>query len=68
MYGACGANMTNNNSSFTGQVMAQNTLIGNHFGMTYQQVSVPGQNISGFKEDVAYIREVVCQNPANSMC
>ncbi len=68
VYGACGANMNNNNSAFTGQVMAQNTLIGNHFGMTYQQVSVPGQNISGFKEDVAYIREVVCQNPANSMC
>jgi hypothetical protein len=68
VYGACGATMLNNNSSFAGQVMAQNTVIGNHFGMSYQQVSVPGQNISGFKEDVAYIREVVCQNPGNAMC
>jgi hypothetical protein len=36
--------------------------------MTYAEISVPGRNISGFKEDVAYIREVVCQNPGNTMC
>jgi hypothetical protein len=68
IYGACGANMLNNNSSFNGQVMAQNTTIGNLFSMAYQPISVPGQSISGFKEDVAYIREVVCQNPGNAMC
>jgi Tfp pilus assembly protein PilX len=68
VYGACGATMLNNNSSFSGQVIAQNTLIGNQFSMTYQEISVPGRNISGFKEDVAYIREVVCQNPGNTMC
>ncbi len=68
VYGACGANMLNNNSSFNGQVIAQNTTIGNLFNMNYQKISVPGQNISGFKEDVAYIREVVCQNTASAMC
>jgi Tfp pilus assembly protein PilX len=68
VYGACGASMLNNNSSFSGQVIAQNTLIGNQFSMNYQEISVPGRNISGFKEDVAYIREVVCQNPTNAMC
>jgi Tfp pilus assembly protein PilX len=68
VYGACGANMLNNNSSFNGQVMAQNTTIGNLFSMNYQPISVPGQSITGFKQDVAYIREVVCQTPANAMC
>jgi hypothetical protein len=68
VYGACGANMQNNNSSFSGQVIAQNTLIGNQFSMNYQEISVPGRNITGFKQDVAYIREVVCQTPTNAMC
>ena len=59
--------MNNNNSAFTGQVMAQNTLIGNHFGMTYQQVSVPGRHhrVQGGRR---VHPRVVCQNPANSMC
>ena len=68
VYGACGANMLNNNSSFNGQVIAQNTTIGNLFSMNYQEISVPGRNITGFEEDVAYIREVVCQDKASAMC
>ncbi|MEO8291937.1 MAG: hypothetical protein ABI635_02260 [Actinomycetota bacterium] len=68
VYAACGATMLNNNSAFNGQVIAQNTVIGNLFNMNYQEISVPGRTITGFKEDVAYIREVVCQNTANAMC
>jgi hypothetical protein len=68
VYGACWAIMNNNNSSFNGQVMAQHTTIGNLFSMNYQQMLVPGQAISGFKEDVAYIREITCPNSALANC
>ena len=68
VYAACAANMSNNNSSFSGQVIAQNATIGNLFSMNYLQMLIPGLGITGFKEDVSYIREVVCQNPASASC
>lgn len=68
VYSSCRVDMSNNNAHFTGQVVGQQVTIGNQFGMTYQEMLVPGMDISGFREDVAYIREVTCQNPASATC
>jgi hypothetical protein len=38
--------------------VAQSVDIGNNFSMNYLPVKVPGQKISGFAQDIAYIREV----------
>jgi hypothetical protein len=31
--------------------------VGNNYNMTYRPVLIPGAKVTGFKEDVAYIRE-----------
>ena len=57
-YTPCTANM-NNTNSFSGQVLAATVTIGNQFTMTFQPVLVPGQGtVTGFSQDIAYIREV----------
>ena len=57
-YTPCTANM-NNTNNFAGQVLAANVTIGNQFTMTFQPVLVPGQGtVTGFQQDLAYIREV----------
>jgi hypothetical protein len=58
-YTPCTAYM-NNQNSFNGQVMATNVNIANNYTMTYKPVLPPGQTgIVGFKQDIAYVREVV---------
>jgi hypothetical protein len=58
-YTPCTANMSNQNN-WKGQVMATNVTIANNYTMTYTPVLVPGQTgITGFKQDIAYMREVI---------
>jgi hypothetical protein len=59
VYSPCTVTMANNNTAFQGQVIGRNVVIGNNFTMNYLPVKVPGQNIVGFEQDIAYIREVV---------
>ncbi len=58
-YTPCSATMQNQNA-FAGQVMATNVSIENNFEMNYKPVLVPGSGeITGFKQDIAYVREDV---------
>jgi hypothetical protein len=59
VYSPCTVTMENNNTAFQGQVIGRSVVIGNNFTMNYLPVKVPGQNIVGFDQDIAYIREVV---------
>ena len=59
IYGPCTVTMNNNNTAFQGQVIGQSVVIGNNFNMSFLPVKVPGQNIIGFDQDIAYIREVI---------
>ncbi len=58
VYTPCEAVMLNNNSAFQGQVIGGTMTVGNLFNMNYRPVLIPGAKVTGFKEDVAYIREV----------
>ena len=58
VYTPCTASMQNNNTAFTGQVIGATVAIGNNFNMTYRPVKVPGQNPTGYNQDIAYIREI----------
>lgn len=58
VYSPCKVTMNNNNTAFQGQVIGGQVAIGNNFNMTFLPVKVPGQNITGFEQDIAYIREV----------
>ena len=58
VYSPCTVSMLNNNTAFQGQVIGENVVIGNNFNMNFLPVKVPGQKLSGFKQDIAYIREV----------
>jgi Tfp pilus assembly protein PilX len=57
-YTPCKATMGNTNA-FEGQVMASNVEIRNNFKVNYEAVLVPGiADITGFKQDISYVREV----------
>jgi hypothetical protein len=58
VYTPCTATMNNNNSAFQGQVVGTTVSIGNLFNMNYKPVLVPGAEITGFEQDIAYIREI----------
>jgi type II secretory pathway pseudopilin PulG len=58
VYTPCTATMNNNNSAFQGQVIGTSVTIGNLFNMNYKPILVPGAQITGFDQDIAYIREV----------
>jgi hypothetical protein len=58
VYSPCTVTMNNNNSAFQGQVIGQTVNVGNLFNMTYKPILVPGAEIVGFEQDIAYIREV----------
>jgi hypothetical protein len=56
-YTPCSASLSNQNA-FAGQVMATNVTLANNFEMNYRPVLVPGAGeITGFKQDIAYVRE-----------
>lgn len=58
VYSPCTVRMNNNNSAFQGQVVGQTVAVGNLFNMTYKPIVVPGAEVVGFEQDIAYIREV----------
>lgn len=58
VYTPCTATMNNNNSPMQGQVIGTSVSIGNFFSITYKPLTVPGAEIVGFEQDIAYIREV----------
>jgi hypothetical protein len=47
-----------NLNTFNGQVIGCNTSIQGNFTMNYRPVLIPGSDVVGFEQDVAYIREV----------
>ena len=56
-YTPCSASLANQNA-FAGQEMATNLTMANNFEMNYRPVLVPGAGeITGFKQDIAYVRE-----------
>jgi len=57
LYTPCTATMSNQNA-FYGQVVGGNVSIGNNWSMNYRPIVIPGALVTGFTEDVAYIREV----------
>jgi hypothetical protein len=58
VYTPCAVTMSNSNT-FAGQIMGGTVTVGNLFVMNYRPVLVPGaSNVSGFDENIAYIREV----------
>jgi hypothetical protein len=58
LYTPCTAHMSNQNA-FYGQVVGGTVDIGNNWNMNYRPVVFPGAHTTGYKQDVAYIREVV---------
>jgi hypothetical protein len=57
LYTPCTAHMSNQNA-FYGQVVGGSVDIGNNWNMNYRPIIFPGAHVSGFKQDVAYIRQV----------
>jgi hypothetical protein len=47
-----------NQNAFDGQVVGGTVVIGNNWSMNYKPIVIPGALVTGFTEDVAYIREV----------
>lgn len=59
-YSPCTVNMNNHNTTLSGQIMGGTVNINNQFTMNFVPVLVPGVGtITGFNQDIAYIREVV---------
>lgn len=59
VYSPCTVTMNNNNTATQGQVVGQNVVIGNNFNLSYYPIKIPGADIGGFEQDIAYLREVV---------
>jgi Tfp pilus assembly protein PilX len=57
IYTPCTAHMSNQ-QAFHGQVIGGSVDIANNWTMAYQAVKLPGTTVSGFNEDIAYIREI----------
>lgn len=57
LYTPCTAHMSNTNA-FYGQVVAGTVDIGNSWNMNYRPTIFPGALVTGFAENIAYIREI----------
>lgn len=57
VYTPCTASVSNN-SGFVGQVIGDTISVSNKMTLNYYPVLIPGTDITGYKQDVAYIREV----------
>jgi Tfp pilus assembly protein PilE len=57
IYTPCTATMSNQNA-FYGQVVGGAVSVGNNWSMNYRPIIIPGAHVTGFTEDIAYIREV----------
>lgn len=58
VYSPCTVTMNNNNTATQGQIVGQSVTIGNNFNLSYYPIKIPGADIGGFQQDIAYIREV----------
>jgi hypothetical protein len=47
-----------NQNAFYGQVVGGSVDIGNNWNMNFRPIVFPGAHVSGFKQDVAYIRQI----------
>jgi hypothetical protein len=47
-----------NNNTFNGQIIGCNASVQGNFTMNYRPVLIPGTDVVGFDQDIAYIREV----------
>ena len=47
-----------NQNAVNGQVVGDTVVIGNNRSINYRPIVIPGALVTGFTEDVAYIREV----------
>jgi hypothetical protein len=60
VYTPCTASFTNNNAGAGGQIFAGNVSISNQFTLNFLPQVVPGAaNITGYRVDIMYVREVV---------
>jgi hypothetical protein len=60
MYTPCTATYSNNNAGVGGQIFAGNVAITNLFTLNFAPEVVPGAGtITGYKVDIAYLREIV---------
>ncbi len=57
LYTPCTAHMSNQNA-FYGQVVGGSVDIGNNWNMNFRPIIFPGAHVTGFKQDVAYIRQI----------
>jgi hypothetical protein len=57
-YTPCTATMSNTNN-FAGQVIGGTVNLSNQFTETYVPIVVPGANLTGYNQDIAYMREVI---------
>ena len=57
LYTPCTATMSNQNA-FYGQVVGGTVTIGNNWSMNYKPTIFPGALVTGFDEDIAYLREI----------
>jgi len=58
VYSPCTVTMNNNNTATQGQIVGQSMTIGNNFNLSYYPIKIPGADIGGFEQDIAYLREV----------
>ncbi len=60
-YSQCTVNYNNNNSGLGGQVIGGTVNIGNLYALSFHPIVIPGGAVTGFNEDLAFVREVVNQ-------
>jgi Tfp pilus assembly protein PilX len=57
-YSPCTVTLSNNNTAYPGQAIGGTVVVGNNFTMSYTPTKTPGLLVSGFNQDISYIREV----------
>jgi hypothetical protein len=58
-YSQCTIDYENNNSGLGGQVIGGTVHIGNLYDLAFKPIVIPGGVVVGFKQDVAFIREII---------
>lgn len=58
-YSQCKVTYANNNSGLGGQVIGGTVDIANLYDLAFKPIVIPGGVVIGFKQDVAFIREII---------
>jgi hypothetical protein len=58
-YSQCTVTYNNNNSGLGGQIIGGTVNIQNLYSLTFHPITIPGGVITGFNEDLAFMREIV---------